>query len=430
MSTPDANQTMRELLDRAIEIVDEALPPGTEYLTRRSGPVATDITSVQLVQDQFGILRWRIGDPPLVTPLSGRRMIQPNVVGEVIWEKEVRNLGTNTVVAMLQALDRRLNPNQGLRLLTGDGPVSWEGDMTAAKGPFLVLVHGTFSRTEAFIEEMSSIVEGREYLQWAMLNYGRIFAMDHSTISTNPFLNALALSRLMNQNDAEVDVICHSRGGLVTRWWLEMLDREDRKRRRAIVVGSTLRGTSLAAPDRVRKGFDHMSNMIRAVGTVASTIPFTAGISGLMSIAASCVGAAAHTPAVDALFAMLPGLSAMSRIRNNTELNQLQGMKGNSVEYFGVKSNFEPPEIDIWQFWHAFNSPFDRFKNALSDDFIFRDQENRRLANDLVVDCESMQGIPPNQVKDWCDFGTSTTVHHTNYFAQPPTINFIRSILS
>jgi hypothetical protein len=430
MSTPDPNQTMRELLDRVTNIVDESVTPTTESFPRRSGPVVTDTTSVQLVEDEFGILRWRIGDPPLVTPLSGRRMIQPNVVGEVIWEKEIQSLGTNTVVGMLQALDRKLNPNQGLRLLTKDGAIPWADDMAAAKGPFLMLVHGTFSKTEAFLEEMNSIAEGRGYLEWAMSHYGRIFAMDHSTISTNPFLNALALSRLMNQNDAEIDVICHSRGGLVTRWWLEMLDREDRKRRRAVVVGATLRGTSLAAPDRVRKGFDHMSNMIRAVGTVASSIPFTAGISGIMSIAASCVGAAAHTPAVDALFAMLPGLSAMSRIRNNSELNQLQGLKGNSVEYFGVKSNFEPPEVNIWQFWRAFNRPFDRVKNALADDFIFRDQNDQPLSNDLVVDCESMQSIPPCEVKDWCDFGTSATVHHTNYFAQPETINFIRAKLS
>jgi hypothetical protein len=44
-------------------------------------------------------------------------MIQPNVEGEVIWEKEIQNLGTNTVVGMIQTLDRKLNQNQGLREL-------------------------------------------------------------------------------------------------------------------------------------------------------------------------------------------------------------------------------------------------------------------------------------------------------------------------
>ena len=95
-----------------------------------------------------------------------------------------------------------------------------------------------------------------------------------------------------------------------------------------------------------------------------------------------------------------------------------------------MKSNFEPPEKKIWQFWKAFNRPLDRFKNALADDFIFRDKDGKPVQNDLVVDCEAMMGIPPCEIKEWYDFGTSSIVHHTNYFAQPQTVNFIRAKLS
>lgn len=428
----EVNQNMRSILDKAANIIaDHDSKAPTESL-RRSGPVVTEGTpSITLFEDEFGILRWRIGEPlPVVTALAGRRMIQPNVVGEVIWEKEIQDLGANNIIGMIQALDRKLNPNQGLRLLKAGKLDKADENSIADKGPILVLIHGTFSKTEAFLDELTSIQEGRDYLSWADSNYAQVLAFDHATISINPFLNALALSCLLNQTATELDVICHSRGGLVTRWWLEMLDRPDRKRRRVVAVGSTLRGTSLAAPDRVRKGFEHLSNVVRAVGTVASAIPYTAGIAGLMSVAASCVGAVAHTPAVDALFAMVPGLAAMSRIHNNSELNQLQALRGNSVEYFGVKSNFEPPDMKIWQFWKAFNRPLDRVKNALADDFIFRDKNGNSVQNDLVVDCDSMMGIPPCEVKEWCDFGTCATVHHTNYFAQPETVNFIRAKLS
>lgn len=428
----DANKTMRALLDSAAGLIAEPETKAPVESLRRSGPVVTEGTqSIMLIEDEFGILRWRIGDPlPAVTTLAGRRMIQPNVEGEVIWEREIQNLGKNNVIDMIQALDRKLNPNQGLRVLKAGVLEKADEKSITDRGPILVLVHGTFSKTEALLDELNLIPEGRDYLSWAQNNYAQVLAFDHATISTNPFLNALALSSLLNQTAAEVDVICHSRGGLVTRWWLEMLDRPDRKRRRVVVVGSTLRGTSLAAPDRVRKGFEHLSNMVRAVGTVASAIPFTAGVSGLMSVAANCVGAVAHTPAVDALFAMVPGLAAMSRIQNNSELNQLQALRGNSVEYFGVKSNFEPAEVKIWQFWKAFNRPLERVKNALADDFIFRDRDGNSVQNDLVVDCEAMTGIPPCEVKDWCDFGTSPLVHHTNYFEQPETVNFIRAKLS
>jgi hypothetical protein len=429
----DPNESMRDLLDKASDVIEEPESHAPFESLRRSGPVASEGTpSITLIEDEFGILRWRIGDPvPAVTALGGRRMIQPNVEGEVIWEKEIQGLGANTVIGMIQALDEKLNPNQGLRALKAGKPEKADEKLISEKGPILVLVHGTFSKTEAFLEELNSIQEGRDYLSWATNNYAQILAFDHATISTNPFLNALALTRILNQTTAEVDVICHSRGGLVTRWWLEMLDRPDRKRRRAVVVGATLQGTSLAAPDRVRKGFEHLSNMVRAVGTVASAIPFTAGISGLISVAASCVGAVAQTPAIDALFAMVPGLAAMSHIQNNSELNQLQALRGNSVDYFGVKSNFEPPpEVKIWQFWKAFNRPLDRFKNALADDFIFRDERGNAVQNDLVVDCKAMMGIPPCEVKEWCDFGNSPKVHHTNYFEQPETIKFIRAKLS
>ena len=218
-------------------------------------------------RNELAFWRWRIGNPlPVVTALAGRRMIQPNVEGEVIWEKEIQDLGANNVVGMIQALDRKLNPNQGLRALKAGRLDRVDQTSITDRGRILVLVHGTFSKTEAFLAELNSIQEGRDYLSWADSNYAQILAFDHATISTNPFLNALTLSSLLNRTTAEVDVICHSRGGLVTRWWLEMLDRPDRKRRRAVVVGSTLRGTSLAAPDRVRKGFEHLSNMVRAEG--------------------------------------------------------------------------------------------------------------------------------------------------------------------
>ena len=428
----DANETMRSLLDGAAEVIAEPEGTGPSESLRRSGPVVTEGTqSITLIEDEFGILRWRIGDPlPAVTAAAGRRMIQPNVEGEVIWEKEIQNLGKNNVINMIQSLDRKLNRNQGLRVIRGGVPEKADEKSISTTGPVLVLVHGTFSKTEALLSELNSVEAGRNYLSWAESNYAQVLAFDHATISTNPFLNALALSSLLNQTAVELDVICHSRGGLVARWWLEMLDHSDRKRRRAVVVGSTLRGTSLAAPDRVRKGFDHLSNMVRAVGAVGSAVPVAAGIAGLMSVAASCAGAVAHTPAIDALFAMLPGLAAMSRVQNNSELNQLQMLRGNRVEYFGVKSNFEPPEVKIWQFWKAFNRPLGRLTNALADDFIFQDNGGHSLQNDLVVDCEAMMGVPPCEVQEWCDFGTSPSVHHTNYFEQADTVNFIRAKLS
>jgi len=430
----DPNAGFAKLLNHVMKIVDRApaeeAPREAGQPLRRSGPVDTEgAPTITLIEDDYGILRWRIGDPvPRLTPLGGRRAVLPNVEGEVVWEHEIQDLGKNTVVGKLQDLDRSLNSNHGLRQLMKDGTLA-KVEQISSEGPILVLIHGTFSKTEALLQELNSHPDGRDFLTWAQSNYKQVLAFDHSTVSVSPFLNALEVSRLLNQSAAEIDVVCHSRGGLVTRWWLQVLDRPDRKRRRAVMVACTLKGTSLAAPERLRKGLEHLSNMVRAASAVTSAVPFTTGIAGLMSIAAGAVGAVAHTPAVDAIFAMVPGLAAMSRIQNNSELNQLQASQGNMVECFGVKSNFEPPDVKIWEFWKVFNRPFERVKNALADDFVFRDKDNNPVQNDLVVDCEAMQGVPPFVLKEWCDFKTSNTVHHTNYFTQPDTVKFMKDKL-
>lgn len=43
----------------------------------------------------------------------------------------------------------------------------------------------------------------------------------------------------------------------------------------------------------------------------------------------------------------------------------------------------------------------------------------------MVDLCDGL-AIPPDQV---LDFGTTDVVHHTNYFAQPSTLDFIRESL-
>ena len=47
-------------------------------------------------------------------------------------------------------------------------------------------------------------------------------------------------------------MVCHSRGGLVTRWWLEVFQRDLMPRARVVFVASPLMGTGLASPYRLR----------------------------------------------------------------------------------------------------------------------------------------------------------------------------------
>jgi hypothetical protein len=45
------------------------------------------------------------------------------------------------------------------------------------------------------------------------VNYDQVLTFDHYTVSRSPVLNALELPRIMAFSTADVDIICHSRGG-------------------------------------------------------------------------------------------------------------------------------------------------------------------------------------------------------------------------
>ncbi|MDH4175297.1 MAG: hypothetical protein OEV97_16315, partial [Betaproteobacteria bacterium] len=92
--------------------------------------------------------------------------------------------------------------------------------------------------------------------------------------------------------------------------------------------------------------------------------------------------------------------------------------------YFIVQSNFET-EDPGWRFWEWFRA--DRMKDFGADK-VFPGP------NDLVVDTRSMSefaaaapaGVAPSMpASRRHDFGTTAVVHHTNYFEQKGTWDFI-----
>src|SRR5207249_558374 len=92
--------------------------------------------------------------------------------------------------------------------------------------------------------------------------YDKVLSFDHATLSRSPFVNALELDRRLQPHTFdEIDVVCHSRGGLVTRWWLEVLNRKPLDAARVVFVGCPLRGTSLADPQSLRHGLNLLTNV-------------------------------------------------------------------------------------------------------------------------------------------------------------------------
>ena len=348
-------------------------------------------------------------------------------------------LGKNKIAETLYKMDMTFTPYPGLREYK-NGALGAVGAKPVERGRILLFVHGTFSNNDNLFKQLEDLKESPEGPQFLNditkqangmgVNYDQVLTFDHYTVSRSPLLNALDLARFMSNSTADIDIICHSRGGLVTRWFMEVFDRVNRPRRRAVMVGSPLRGTSLAAPDRVRNGIHLFANMGKMVGQGLSLIPFAQVAGSLMQIVFSLGDVVAKTPVLDAAVAMIPGLAAMSRVENNFELHSLKDCANPTPEYSAVTSIFEPEEIG-WKFWRVFCGFGQRVAGA-ADNLIFRDADGTPCKNDLVVDTSSMTEygfppvIPPTRIMA---FDETKRVYHTVYFREKDTIKFIRSTL-
>lgn len=389
---------------------------------RRYALSQDNIHTVSLVLAD-GVLRWQDG-LSVSTGTRRRGITFPAAAGPVVAQQKFEKLGTSDIPRYLEGLDRYLNPaayaGSPLRLLTPAGPAPLS--TPAAKGKILLIIHGTFSSFDKLLADLQTPA-GLQFLARAGQAYQQIISFDHGTLSVGPMLNALDLARFFQNSKADVDVICHSRGGLVTRWWMEIFDKQPR-RRRAVLVACPLGGTSLAAPDRIRHALDLLANLGSTLAAGASLIPFLTVAAGLLRIISSMGGLAAKTPLADAILAMIPGLAGQSRIANNLELARLNGgSPGSGPDFFVVSGSYEPQETGL-RFWRLFADWKQRLANVAADTLIFPG------ANDLVVDTASMSELPPGQPLRQVEFAPGEHVDHCSYFRQTKTLDFISQSLN
>lgn len=402
---------------------------------RRERPQAMEDPRVAFtLTETNGVLHWETG---YGFAAPGRRRAfraGPLVTGRVIAPVNAGRLGESEVGAFLEHFDKQLTPNcdpqnpeGGMRQLSG-GVWSDKAVRPRTDGRILLFVHGTFSNVDAYLKELQRTPLGRAFLQEIESKYDQVLGFDHATLSVSPVMNALDLARLFQDCQADVDVIAHSRGGLVTRWWLEQFDGRGGRKARSILAGSPLDGTSLAAPDRLRGALDLLTNVAHALDTVgelaSSTIPFLTVVTGLMRVICSVTSIAAKTPVLDAALAMIPGLAAQSQIKNNNERFRLNQVNSRKLEYYAVRANFQTDEPG-WKFWRYFVELGDRLKETGAN-VVFQSE------NDLVVNTASMAVLARRPTSNLIgpdrilDFDEKDKVFHTIYFRQEKTVKFIR----
>lgn len=401
--------------------------------TRAEDPVSV----ITLVEDDSGVLRWHVG-PGFSASLTGRRRGRggPGIVGTPVQSYKFVDLPPNLIGQRLIELDNWLTPDQGLFQVNVQKMDLGAPAAPIAQGRILLLIHGTFSHSRNIIQGFANL-HGKAFLKQASGHYDQVLAFGHPTLSVSPVINACDLARHFRDCSAEVDVICHSRGGVVARWWREAFAPANMGRGKTIFVGSPLAGTNLAAPARLKAVLEMLANISRRLSQLSgvaawaspwATALFTASKT-LMQIVATITGGLAKMPVLDAGIALIPGLEGQSRHGANRELLCLRDhVSGIPATYFAVRANFEPEDVG-WAFWKKFRDPklrlFDRAADAVFPG-----------ANDLVVDSDSMLDLadnmflPANQILDFEQLaGFSSKVHHLNYFDFTETVDFFHSKL-
>lgn len=267
----------------------------------------------------------------------------------------------------------------------------------AAQGPVLLFVHGTFSTSHggfgglpvATMEELH-----RRY-------QGRVIAFDHPTLSADPAANVRWLLSRLPASEVELDIVCHSRGGLVSRVLAETpaafgLQQGHAKVRRIVLGAVPNSGTLLADPD-------HMVHMIDRLTTVLALFP-TGPVTETLEALITVIKVLGHggLKGLDGLASMHPGGRFLAT------LNEAGGQPG---DYYAITANYEPTDRGL------------RALVAGAVDSVV-DQVFGDAGNDLVVPTEGVYQkngnarfpVPSDRL---LAFDAAQGVMHTRVFEQP-----------
>jgi hypothetical protein len=206
----------------------------------------------------------------------------------------------------------------------------------------LLLIHGTFSRSQSPVNGL-----GRGFFDWAHRSYRHVLAFDHWTLSKGPLDNAKALCKLLPRYLTEaqhpLDIVTHSRGGLVARALVQLplQDGSDAERvagavKRVVFVGTPNFGTSLADPTNWSRAADLLINLVHV-----DALGLYGKLSGFL---ARLVVARAIEAGGDELLKQIPGLLAQSPAPGRSDL--LARLRGAAVpgrvRFSAVSTNYEP----------------------------------------------------------------------------------------
>jgi pimeloyl-ACP methyl ester carboxylesterase len=265
----------------------------------------------------------------------------------------------------------------------------------AGDKPWLLFVHGTFSTGATFTDLHP------DFAKWHTDYDGHVLVFDHPTVATTPEANAQwLLSQLPTGRVLDIDVVSHSRGGLVARQLVAQRGSRCLNIRRLVQVASPNAGTVLASSSRLGDLLDTFTNLFALVPD---------GTGGVVALLA--VLEVVKQVAVGALSG-LTGLASMDP--SCASLARLNAMNWTTPSVHAITSDYQP---------EAGASLARNTLNAIVDALF------AEAGNDLVVPTLGM-ATAGTFVVDTPFVATSPTVTHSGYFSDTAVQAEIRRCLA
>lgn len=178
---------------------------------------------------------------------------------------------------------------------------------------FMGSIHGSFSFDREMVSRLNSAYGGRT------------IAFDHPTLSVDPRRNAEDLvERLQKAQGLELDVLAHSRGGLVARELIDLAEEHGIRIRSVVFVATPNAGTPLADPEKPAGLIDTVTNLI-------DFVPGSDGFSVVLEMVADYVFRGA-LDGLDGLVAMKSGGTYINGL-NSRQISDEVVLRSIAAEY-------------------------------------------------------------------------------------------------
>lgn len=258
------------------------------------------------------------------------------------------------------------------------------------EGRALLFVHGIFSTAHGSFGHLP-----RETMTTLHDRYdGRVFALDHPTVSVTPRENVDQLFGLVPDGvRLRLDIVTHSSGGLLGR---ELAASDGCEVHNLVMVAAPNAGTPLADRQRLSALLDRVTALTQFIPSNGVTDTLSIVFAVLKQLAVGAVGG------LDGITVMQPG---------GPYLEDLNHRPAPGARVAAIAADYEPPP----------GAPLARLARDGATDLVFA-----RESNDLVVPtegCWSVQDAEGFPIADRVVIQTSAGVDHNSYFSDPAVID-------